>query len=187
MVVTYAGSVDNCSGGSVSLFNVAQQTAEAVNVNFNTSSNTISTNISVVTDGAWVIDVVGCGNSGSFTATSSGMSERFDVSPGSSTAAGSTLPVATAGTVAMSWQHSGANRLAHSVAAFAPASSSGTNPPGASSNPSPADSATGVGLSSDFSWTAGANAASTIYILVSIMTQFLMQTIRHRNTRETRH
>ena len=84
-----------------------------------------------------MIDVVGCGSSGSFTTTGSGMGERFDVSPGSSTAAGSTLPVATAGTVAMSWQHTGANRLAHSVAAFAPAYSPGTNPPGTASNPSP--------------------------------------------------
>jgi hypothetical protein len=121
VVVTYAGSVNDRSGGAVSLFNVAQQTAEAVNTSTNTSSNTISTDINVISDGAWVVDVVGCGNSGTFIATGSGMEERFDVSPYSSSAAGSTLPIATAGTVATSWQHSGANRLAHSVAAFAPA------------------------------------------------------------------
>ena len=51
VVVTYAGPVDNRSGGAISLFNVAQQTANAVNASFNTSSNTISTNINVISDG----------------------------------------------------------------------------------------------------------------------------------------
>ena len=69
--------------------------------------------------GDWVVDVVGCGNAGSFTTTGSEMTERFDVSPDSSSAAGSTRAVSPAGSITMSWQHSGANRLAHSVAVFA--------------------------------------------------------------------
>lgn len=48
------------------------------------------------------------------------MQERWDVSAGSASGAGSTKPVALAGLTTMSWQHSGANRLAHSLAAFAP-------------------------------------------------------------------
>jgi hypothetical protein len=120
VAVSYNGPVDDRSGGSISLFNAAQQGAEAVAINSNTSSNTIATTITVGSQGAWVLDVVGCGNAGSFTATGSEMNERFDVSPDSSSAAGSTRLVSTAGSITMNWQHSGANRLAHSVAVFAP-------------------------------------------------------------------
>jgi hypothetical protein len=108
------------SGGSISLANVAQQSAEAVNTSTNTGSNTISTGITALRDGAFVVDVIGSGNAGAFTATGSAMSERFDVSPDSASAAGSTRAVDSAGPVTMSWRHSGANRLAHSVAVFAP-------------------------------------------------------------------
>lgn len=122
VVITYSGSVDNINGGAISLTNVAQQPVEAVAVNANTSSSTISTNITTLTNGAWVIDVVGCGNSGSFSTTTGGMQERWDVSASSASGAGSTKPVASAGLTTMSWQQSGANRLAHSLAAFAPLS-----------------------------------------------------------------
>jgi hypothetical protein len=120
VTVTYSGPVDDRSGGSISLFNAAQQAAEAVAVNGNTASNTIATTVAAASEGAWVLDVVGCGNAGSFTATGSAMIERFDVSPDSSSAAGSSRTVGSAVPVTMSWQHSGANRLAHSVAVFAP-------------------------------------------------------------------
>jgi hypothetical protein len=121
VTVTYSGNTASRAGGAVSLLNVAQQAAEAVSTNANESTNTISTNITTQTDGAWVVDVVGCGNSGSFTTTTSGMVERFDETTTDSSGAGSTKSVSSAGSTTMSWEHTGANRMALSVAAFAPA------------------------------------------------------------------
>jgi alpha-L-rhamnosidase len=122
VTVTYAGQVDNRNGGAVSLAYVKQQAPEAVITNSNSNSGTISTNITTLTNGAWVVDVVGSGNPGSFTTTASGMVERWDVSADSSCGAASTRAVSTAGTVTLSWSGPGSgNRNSHSLAAFAPA------------------------------------------------------------------
>ncbi len=121
--VTFAGTVLDRSAGAVSLFNVAQVPPKAVatSVVADPGAQTIATDISTLTDGAWVIDVVGSGDPGSFAQTG-GMTERWDVSPQSSTAAGSTKVVSTAGMTTLSWQHTNVKRLAHSLAAFAPVS-----------------------------------------------------------------
>ncbi|MHC4498457.1 MAG: LamG domain-containing protein, partial [Planctomycetota bacterium] len=122
ITVTYSGPVGNRNGGAVSLTGVDQRAREAAATNANTSSDTISTDITTLTDGAWVVDVVGCGNSGSFSINASDMEQRWTASANSSSASCSTKSVATAGLTTMSWQHStAANRLAHSVAAFAAA------------------------------------------------------------------
>jgi hypothetical protein len=122
VTVTYNGDVSKRCGGAISLVNVDQGGREAVDTNSNVGQDTISTNITTQTDNAWVVDVVGCGDSGSFLTATNGMTERFDVNSDSSSAAGSTKPVESAQETTMSWTHSGANQLAHSVAAFAPAS-----------------------------------------------------------------
>ncbi len=119
--VTYNGSVRRICGGAISLAHVAQQAREAVAANSNVDQNSISTNITTQTDNAWVIDVVGCGNTGSFLITDS-MVERFDVNSDTSSAAGSTKLIEFAQETTLSWTHSGANQLAHSAAAFAPSS-----------------------------------------------------------------
>jgi len=121
ITVTYNGNVEKRCGGAISLANAAQQDREAVATNSNTDQNTISTNIITQTDNTWIIDVVGCDSTGSFSVTDS-MTERFDVNSDSSTAAGSTKLVDLAQETTISWTHSVANRLAHSAAAFAPAS-----------------------------------------------------------------
>jgi hypothetical protein len=121
VIVTYNGSVSKRCGGAISLANVKQQDREAVATSSNIAQDTISTNIITQTDNAWVVDVVGCGNSGSFLTNASGMMARFNVNSDSSAAAGSTKPVASAQETTMSWTFSGANQLAHSVAAFTPA------------------------------------------------------------------
>jgi hypothetical protein len=120
VTVTYSGDVNNRSAGAISLTGVAQTAREAVATN-SQSATTISTNITTLTNGAWVVDIVGSGSAGSFTTTTSGMTERWDVSAGSSSAAGSTKAAPFATTTTMSWEQTGAYRLVHSVAAFAPA------------------------------------------------------------------
>ncbi|MCP4862416.1 MAG: fibronectin type III domain-containing protein, partial [Alteromonas sp.] len=103
-----------------------------------------------------VVDVVSSGNAGTFTATGSGMNEQFDVSPDGASAAGSTLPLVTSGTKTVSWQHSATGRrLAHSVAAFEPATPD-VNPPTTPANLT----ATAVsGYQIDLSWDASTGVA----------------------------
>jgi hypothetical protein len=126
VTVTYSGDVNNRNGGAVSLAGVAQRAPEAVSANSNIDQQSISTNITTLTDGAWVVDTVMSSNSGSFTATGSNMTERWDVSASDSSAAGCTRPVATASQATLSWQHTSTDymRLAHSLAAFAKAEES---------------------------------------------------------------
>ncbi|MHC4265160.1 MAG: SGNH/GDSL hydrolase family protein [Planctomycetota bacterium] len=121
VAVTYKGNIIAKCGGTISLENVAQKAAEVVDTNSNTDANSISTNIITLTDGAWIVDVVGSGNQGSFSVNAPNMIERFDVNGDSSSVAGGTKLVGFSGQTAVSWIFdSSANRLAHSVAAFPP-------------------------------------------------------------------
>src|SRR5882672_6407551 len=125
--VTFHGSIQGASTGAVSLFGVNQAAPESVATNVDTSgADSISTSITTHTNGAWVVDVAGSGNSGTFTAAS-GQTLRWGIASSGSTGASSTKAVATAGATTLSWTHSGANRLAHSLASFAPSSGGTAN------------------------------------------------------------
>jgi len=118
-----ANDVAQRLGGSVSRANVVQQAPEAVATNSNTDQDTISTDITTVTANAWVVDVVAGDDQGSFSTTTGGMTEQWDVSGSfstrGSTAAGATKSPASAGLTTMSWSYSsGTYMLAHSIAAF---------------------------------------------------------------------
>ncbi|MHC4790444.1 MAG: hypothetical protein ACYS8Y_03250, partial [Planctomycetota bacterium] len=119
--VSYIGDVDKRCGGAISLANIAQQAAEAVATNSNIGPNSISTDITTQTYGALVIDIAGCGNEGFFSTIDTNMVERFDISSNSSSEACGTKFATSVGPTTMSWNHSGANQLVHSVAVFAPA------------------------------------------------------------------
>src|SRR5437764_3931755 len=130
--VTFQGSIQGASAGAVSLFGVSQTAPEKVATHTDTSgADSISTSIQTLTNGAWVVDVAGSGNSGTFTA-GSGQTLRWGIAASGMTGASSTKAVATAGTTTLNWTHSGANRLAHSLASFAP--SAGTPTPHAYSH-----------------------------------------------------
>jgi len=120
--VSYAGNVRNKCGGAISLANVEQRSAEAVATNSNEDANAISTDITIQTPGSWVIDVVGGGDSGTFTAAVHDMQKWFEERTDSASAAGSTKPVESAEETTMAWNFdSGSTAITHSVAAFAPA------------------------------------------------------------------
>lgn len=134
VVLTTAGTVQDISGVAISVVNAGQGGPEATASGINASASsdpTISTDITTLTDGAWVFSGIGCGAGadgtpapvpGDYQATTAGMLVRaLQVAP-SSTLAGATLPVATAGTVSVGWQvvNATVNRFAHSVAAFPP-------------------------------------------------------------------
>ena len=122
VTVNWGGECDCVAAAAISLNNVAQEGPESVaRKSSSTNSTGISTYITTYTNGAWLVDAIGCGMDGSFTPTS-GQTERWDIKTWSSTGAGGTKDSGSAGLDTMSWSYSStANRLAHSVAAFAPA------------------------------------------------------------------
>ena len=123
VVVTWAGNLDDRHGGAMSLYNAAQQGPEAQNTTGLDPTVTITTAVTTVTDGAWLIDAVGSGNPGAgFTTLESGQTERYENAANSSSAGGSTKVVPNATTTSMGWSQA-ANRMAHVVAAFTVADS----------------------------------------------------------------
>ena len=168
ITITTTDTVDFIVGGAVSLENVKQQAAEAVTTNTyqNTGDpSTISTNITTVTDGAWVIDVVGIERIGTWSTTTGGMTKQWEQSSGGNKldGAGCYKPVTSAGPTTLSWSSSYSSahsrRIAHSLAAFEPASGGGGGqPPAAASDPSPADGATNESAARTLSWTADSSA-----------------------------
>ncbi|MHC4739680.1 MAG: hypothetical protein ACYS9Y_12315, partial [Planctomycetota bacterium] len=154
IAVMYSGEVTRICGGGISLANVAQEPAEAVDTNSITSGHNISTDITTQTDGAWVVDVVGGGDPGLFTLTGIDMLEQFNVSSSGSSAAGSTRLVPSAGSVTMSWYHPSISRMTHSVAAFSPVNLE------RATNPSPMHLETDVAPDVQISWVAGQDADS---------------------------
>lgn len=126
VVVNTSGTFDELVGGAISLENVAQQAPEASNSNSNDALTAISTNITTLTDGAWLVDVVHSGNETGDFVPNGGQTERYQQISGSSTGAGSTNEILTAGSTSAGWTSAGANRLAHVVAAFAPGAETAT-------------------------------------------------------------
>lgn len=125
VTVSFQGPVDGVSASADSFSGVSQAAPEAATTRTDTSgADSISTSITTRSANAWVVDVVGSGNSGSFT-PGSGQTERTDIAASGMTGATSNKPVAAAGATTMSWTHSGANRLAHSLVSLA-ASGGGT-------------------------------------------------------------
>src|SRR5215475_2067141 len=129
--VAFQGAIQGATAGAVSLFGVSQTAPESVATNKDTrGADSISTSITTHTNGAWVVDVVGSGNSGTFTAAS-GQTLRWGIAASDlesgMTGASSTTPVATAGATTIGWAHSGANRLAHSLASLAPSNGGTAN------------------------------------------------------------
>ena len=157
--ITYQGTVSDLAGGAISLTGVKQQAAEAVATGSDGDNTVISTNITTQTDGAWVIDLVGGDRVESFFTTTSGMVERFDdAGSNTHTAAGSTKPVASAGSTTMSWEFDGSSSvLVHTLASF---EKEDATAPEKATNPSPSHQATGIGINDDLSWTAGSGATS---------------------------
>ncbi|MCH7730475.1 hypothetical protein IID21_02975 [Patescibacteria group bacterium] len=119
--VNTTGLVQEINVGAVSLAGTVSGAPEATATNTNFSTATITTSITTLTNGAWVIDAVGSGNNGTFTA-GGGQTERWDTSASSGTGAMSTKEVSTAGATSMAQTHSTtSNRTAHVVVAIAPA------------------------------------------------------------------
>jgi len=119
IVVTLAGTADNINAGSILLTGTLNGDPEATNTNTNTGLDAITTSITTLTDYAWLVDIVGSGNTGSFI-PAGGQTERWDTAASSSAGAMSTEEITTAGGDAMTQTHTGSNRNAHAVISLAP-------------------------------------------------------------------
>jgi cellulose synthase/poly-beta-1,6-N-acetylglucosamine synthase-like glycosyltransferase len=118
--VNTTGSVEEINAGAVSIAEAQSGAPETTATNTNFNSASITTNITTITNGAWVIDAIGGGNFGSYT-PGVGQTERWDVSAFSATGAMSTKPVASAGLTSMQQIHSTmSTRNAHVLIAVAP-------------------------------------------------------------------
>jgi uncharacterized repeat protein (TIGR02543 family) len=127
VTVNFQGAVDGISAGAVSLTGAGQAAPQPAATKVDTSgADAISTAISAAVAGSWAVDVVGSGNSGSFTA-GTGQAERWDIAASGMTGATSTKALSAAGSTTASWTHSGANRLAHSLAVVSPSGTATTS------------------------------------------------------------
>ena len=117
ITVTYEGVMSRLSGGAVSLFNVKQGAAESVATASTPGAASIAAEIATVSEGAWVVDVVGSGNDGTFAG---GMYQdtRWSAVSGTSSGACSTSATGLAGPVTVAWTHDNPSRMALSAAAF---------------------------------------------------------------------
>ena len=123
VLVTYNGNVSTRVGGAVSLKNVKQQRPEAVVTNSLASATASSIDIYTLSNGAWIVDVAGHANNGSFTTSTS--TEQWDQSSGNHTGAGGITATGAAGSNTVNWNFNGNSAtIVHSLAAFAPAQSS---------------------------------------------------------------
>ena len=156
--VTTTGTTDNRIGGSYSIADMKQTGPEATNTQTsNTGPATMNTSVTTVTDGALVFDAIGSGNLNTgFVPNQTGQAEFYDTTVGSSTGAGSTKIVATAGSTTMGWTVTGASQTAHVVTAFAPADT-----------PTPATNltATSFNLTSDVQWDNPGSTLTHVVIL----------------------
>jgi hypothetical protein len=116
--------IDNRHAGAFVIYNAAQKAPEAVvSTGSTAATNTVNTNITPLSVGAIIVDVLTRGNTGTFTPTqtASGQIARWQASCTSSSSATSTKQATSTSQTALGWSHSSPNRFAHALAAFAPA------------------------------------------------------------------
>jgi hypothetical protein len=128
ITVTFAGPVTSGNVGAISLYNVRQAAPVTLVTNKKTNSSKkseIITKITTENDGAWIVDIVGCGKKSRLDTKTKDHVRRFnplEKSGTRSSLAGGTLPVLTAGEVTLHWVQLRLtlNRLAHVAVEIAP-------------------------------------------------------------------
>ena len=121
IVVTWAGIATSRTAGGVSVYNAAQQGPEAVATSSADATTSISTNVTSLSDGAWLLDSVASSVAGSgFLPGETNQVERYDVATSGAAGAGSTRPLNSAGAGDVSWSNASSD-MAHTAAVFAEA------------------------------------------------------------------
>lgn len=115
--INFSGNVNTRCGGAVILSGTDQQLPYGVATNSSQDSNNIFTDVTVQSDGALVVDIVGCSSGG--VSAGNGQMVRFNAGGGSIVTAGSIKPTLLAGPVTVGWSLNDSNcALVHSAAVF---------------------------------------------------------------------
>ncbi|MHC4739984.1 MAG: carbohydrate binding domain-containing protein [Planctomycetota bacterium] len=159
-VVTWAETPSRSPGfSSVFLQNVDQSDPTgASGGNGTESSATLATSALSTSDGDMVFVGGTCGNSGTYS-VNNGFTEGIEIDIASADAVAG-YKAATGAAETPSITHSNVNRQVV-IGFVVQVGAAGPQPPGQASNPSPADSATGVSIDADLSWTAGSGSTSS--------------------------
>ncbi|MDD5328346.1 MAG: sialate O-acetylesterase [Phycisphaerae bacterium] len=116
--INFAANVNKRCGGAVTLNGIDQEPPLAVATNSTQDANSISTDITIEADGAWIIDIVGCGSNGTLTADVNQITE-FNIDGNNIATAGSIKPVSLAEVATVGWNLTDSNcAIAHSAVAF---------------------------------------------------------------------
>lgn len=121
--VTYSTGPISLSVAAISLRGFVQQAPEAMAFSAAPdNTGTTTANITTVTDGAWLINLIGAGDwrvaAGDAFANSSAMTVRVSEERGTQDTAFATRIVGSAGAQAITWTYPSPNRMAQVVAAF---------------------------------------------------------------------
>ncbi len=115
-----ADNADNVISGAISVVGAAQQAPEATASNADTQE-IIQSNITTLTDNAWLFDCVGSSAPAAGFLPGLQQTEHWDTAASSSRAASSTKIKAVTGASSTAWRQSSSASLCHVVAAFAAA------------------------------------------------------------------
>jgi hypothetical protein len=123
--VTCAGPVRSGNVGAISLHNVQQAAPVTLVTNKQKKQKKIITKITTKNDGAWVVDIVGCGHKSKLRPKTKDHIHRFSTQEktgGKSSMVGGTLAVLNAGEVTLHWAQPQRtiNRIGHMVVEIAP-------------------------------------------------------------------
>ncbi len=121
--IQVAHNATNISVGAVLLKGVVQGSPEAVATNAVDSPSSLSTSINTLTADSLLLDVTSGGHptDRALLQANSSQTSFWGHGASSSQGGGSTLQAGVAGNYSLQWNTSGMNRVAHSVAVFAPA------------------------------------------------------------------
>lgn len=125
ITVSFAGPVTSANVGAISLINAQQRPPVNLVTNQQENQKKIVTAITTKNNGAWVVDIVGCGHKSKLGPRPKAHIKRFNAQEntgGKSSLIGGTLPVPTAGEVALQWAQSrrSINRLVHIAVEISP-------------------------------------------------------------------
>ena len=111
--------------GAISLYNAQQAAPVTLVTNKQKKQKKIITKITTKNDGAWVVDIVGCGHKSKLRPKTEGHIRRFNTQEktgGKSSMVGGTLAVPNAGEVTLQWAQPlrTINRIGHMAVEIAP-------------------------------------------------------------------
>ncbi len=114
------GGSDDINSGSISFSDAGQSGEEASETVSGGATNSLTDDITTLTDDAVIINATHSGNAGQTTSPGSGQTERWDFNGTSSHMGGGEEEISSAGTETQAWTLTNSNRHAMCLAAFPP-------------------------------------------------------------------